>query len=69
MSYWQEKQAALRAEAEKPAKKPKKPKKQSATLPEDLNEMSFKDLRALAAEIDLPGRSTMTKKDLVKSMS
>ncbi len=66
MSYWQEKQAAERT-GKKPAKKTTK--KQSATLPEDLNEMSFKDLRKLAAEIDLPGRSTMTKKDLVKSMT
>ena len=53
-----------------PAKKPaaKKPAAKP-TLPEDLSEMTLKDLKALATEIELPGRSTMTKTDLVKAMS
>jgi hypothetical protein len=52
-----------------PAKNPPKSKIVELTLPEDLNDMTLKDLKKLAAEIDLAGRSTMSKKDLVKAMS
>ncbi len=68
-SYWQVKQAALRAEAEKPKKKPKKQVKKQAALPEDLSEMSLKDLKSLAAEVGVEGRSSMNKGQLVKALS
>lgn len=52
-----------------PAKNPPKKKVVELTLPEDLNDLSLKDLKKLAAEIDLPGRSHMNKRDLVKALS
>lgn len=69
-SYWQVKQAALRTEAEKPKKAPrKKAAKKADPLPDDLSEMSLKDLRSIAAEMGIEGRSSMSKKQLVKALS
>ncbi len=63
-SYFQTRQAELRE-----GKKPKKTtKKATAALPDDLSEMTLKDLKKLAAEVGIEGRSSMDKKQLVKAL-
>ncbi len=62
VSNWMTQAKPKEKAAKKPAAKP-------AALPEDLNEMSLKDLKAIATELDIPGRSSMDKKQLVKALS
>ncbi len=66
-SYFQTRQAEERAEKAKKAPR-KKAAKKVEPLPDDLGEMSLKDLKSLAAEMDIPGRSSMNKKQLVKAL-
>jgi hypothetical protein len=60
------KPAAKKPAAKKPAAK--KPAKKEAALPDDLSELSLKDLRKLAAEVGVEGRSSMDKNQLVKAL-
>ncbi len=65
-SYFQTRQAEAREGKKAPKKKAAK---KAEPLPDDLGEMSLKDLKSLAAEMDVPGRSSMNKKQLVKALS
>ncbi len=69
MSYWQRTQAEKREPTKVPKKTTKKKAKKAEPLPDDLSEMSLKDLKSLAVEMDVPGRSSMNKKQLVKVLS
>ncbi|WP_323182105.1 hypothetical protein [Streptomyces sp. NBC_00424] len=51
------------------AKKPAAKKRISSTSKEDLSSLSKADLYKKAAAANLPGRSNMTREDLVKALS